>query len=223
MLSPGFGMNFKKIMINWWVWCQHKTMWRTRAWDLSIYCFQGTFPAGSWHRSAAISSFWYSNLFQPFTNPFLFYSNSEPSTLYPNPLLLKADLYKSGRWGLETAYSLPQFRHLGPKKNLNFAQFIQDFLSKKNLYESSNLSPSLSTCRLFGNHSLWQFQKTIEGFDCKINGLALGAALLHSQTGEHCRAQRQGVSKSAAVALATTGSLEEKGASTLAILTQFES
>ena len=46
-------------------------------------------------------------------------------------------------------------------------------------------------------------QKTIEDFDCKINGRALGAALRHSPDGQ---AQTQGVSESAA---AGTGSLEE--------------
>ena len=50
------------------------------------------------------------------------------------------------------------------------------------------------------------FEKTIEGFDCKINGQARGAALRHSLAGSDGRAQTQGVSESAAVA---AGSLEE--------------
>ena len=93
-------------------------------------------------------------------------------------------------------------------------------------YESSNLSPSLSTCRLFGNHSLWQFKKTIEGFDCKINGLALGAALLHSlgwPDGRALPSTKTGRFQVCCSGSATTGSLEEKSASTLAILTPFES
>ena len=51
---------------------------------------------------------------------------------------------------------------------------------------------------------IWQslqrlFEKTIEDFDCKINGRALWAVLLHSLGGEDWQAQTQNVSKSAAV------------------------
>ena len=56
-------------------------------------------------------------------------------------------------------------------------------------------------CRSSGDHSRRLFEKTIEEFDCKINGQALGAALLHSLGGSDGRAQTQGVSKSAAVAV----------------------
>ena len=43
--------------------------------------------------------------------------------------------------------------------------------------QSSNLSPSSSPCWSSGNQSRRLFEKKIEGFDCKINGPALGAAL----------------------------------------------
>ena len=64
----------------------------------------------------------------------------------------------------------------------------------------SSLSPSSSRCRSSGKHSRRLFQKTIEGYCCKINGYALGAAALrHSLGGSDERAQTQGVSESAAV------------------------
>ena len=105
-----------------------------------------------------------------------------------------------------------------PKKNWNSRQFILELSSRLNLYnplvrqQSSNLSPSLSSCLLSGNHSWRLFQKTIEGFDCKINGQALWAALQHSLGGLDGRDQTQCVAKSSAVAadcVAATGSLEE--------------
>ena len=46
--------------------------------------------------------------------------------------------------------------------------------------QSSSYSPSLSSCLSSGNHPLRLIQKTIEGFDCKVNGRARGAALLRS-------------------------------------------
>ena len=55
-------------------------------------------------------------------------------------------------------------------------------------------------------------QKAIEGLEGKINGQALGAALLQCLGGSDGRAQTQGVSESAAVAVAlraATGSLED--------------
>ena len=61
-------------------------------------------------------------------------------------------------------------------------------------------------CRSSGNHSRRLFEKTIEGFDCKINGQALGSALRHSLGGSNGQAQTQGVSELAAVA---ASSLEE--------------
>ena len=53
---------------------------------------------------------------------------------------------------------------------------------------------------------IWQslrrlFQKVIEGLEGKINGQALGAALLLCLRGSDGRAQTQGVSESAAVAV----------------------
>ena len=43
------------------------------------------------------------------------------------------------------------------------------------------MSPSLGPCWSSGNHSLRLFQKTVEGFDSKING----RALLTGQMGMH--------------------------------------
>ena len=89
----------------------------------------------------------------------------------------------------------------GTKTNANFRSphslftVFRDFGAYKsslsNLYnslfrlQSSSLSPSSSEssiCRLSGNHfrRLSWFQKTINGFDCKVNGRALGAELWHS-------------------------------------------
>ena len=45
------------------------------------------------------------------------------------------------------------------------------------------MSLSSSPCLSSGNPSWRIFQKTIEGFDCKVNGLALGAALQHRSDG----------------------------------------
>ena len=55
---------------------------------------------------------------------------------------------------------------------------------------------------------IWQslrrlFQMVIEGLEGKINGQALGAALLLCLLGSDGRAQTQGVSESAAVAVGT--------------------
>ena len=41
--------------------------------------------------------------------------------------------------------------------------------------QSSSLNPNLSPCQSSGNHSRPLFQKTIEDFDCKINGRALSS------------------------------------------------
>ena len=67
-------------------------------------------------------------------------------------------------------------------------------------WQSSSLSPSLSPCWSSGNHFKRLFQKIINGFDYKINGRALGAALRCSLGRSDRLAQTQGVSKSAAVA-----------------------
>ena len=66
--------------------------------------------------------------------------------------------------------------------------------------QSSKLNPSLSPCRSSGKHSWRLFQRTIKGFDCKINSRALGAVLRHTLGWSDGLAQTQGVSKSAAVA-----------------------
>ena len=62
-----------------------------------------------------------------------------------------------------------------------------------------NLSPSSSPCLSSGNHSRQLFQKTIEGFDCKINDPSLGTALWHSLSGSDWRVPARGVSESATV------------------------
>ena len=57
--------------------------------------------------------------------------------------------------------------------------------------QSSSLKPE--ACRSCGHYSQRLFQKTIKGFECKINGQALWATL-------DGQAQTQGVSEPAAVA-----------------------
>ena len=66
--------------------------------------------------------------------------------------------------------------------------------------QSLSLSPSSSPCRSVGNHSQRLFQKTIECFDCKINGQALWAVLLHSFGEMDRQNQPQGISVSGTVA-----------------------
>ena len=122
-----------------------------------------------------------------------------------------------------STHSCTQFRH--SKKNSNSLQFIELYsgaseqikpLQPFGLSSSSSSSPCLTS----GNHSRRLFQRTIEGFDCKINGQALGAALQHSLG---VRAGTQGVSKSAAVAAGSNWLAWGKRATNLAILTQFDS
>ena len=113
------------------------------------------------------------------------------------------------------------------KKNLNSTQFIEfcSGLSEQiqpigqaaEFKFESNSSP----CRSSGNHSQRLFQKTIQGFDFKINGQALGAAFQHSFGWSGWRAQTQGVSELAAVAVGLDQLALGKSATTLAILTQF--
>ena len=62
------------------------------------------------------------------------------------------------------------------------------------------LSPSSSPCWSSGNHSLRLFEKTIEGFCCKIHGRAVWAAFLQCLGWSDGQAQTQGVSKLVAVA-----------------------
>ena len=73
------------------------------------------------------------------------------------------------------------------KINSTSTQFIQGIWSRWNLYnslvrsKSSSLSPSSSPCLSSGNYSWRLFQKTIKGFDSRINGWALWAVLLRAQ------------------------------------------
>ena len=78
-------------------------------------------------------------------------------------------------------------------------------------------SSSSSPCRTSG------FQEAMEGFDCKINGQALRAALRHSLGGSDRQAQTQGVSESAALAVAAGLDRHAwwKRATDLSILTLF--
>ena len=106
------------------------------------------------------------------------------------------------------------------KKNSNSTRFIDLYSGaseqSKHLQsfgQDSSLSPSLSPCRSSCNHSRRLFQKTIENFDCKINGQAIWA-VLWSLSGSDGQAQTQGVSESAEslrapARRAATGSLEK--------------
>ena len=78
--------------------------------------------------------------------------------------------------------------------------------------QSTCLSPSSSPCLSSGNHLLTLFQKTIEGFDCKTNGWALGAALQHSLAGwkgEHKPYEHKAFPSWWQSLRAVTGSLKE--------------
>ena len=79
---------------------------------------------------------------------------------------------------------------------------------------------ALSLCRSSGNHAPRLFQKTIEGFECKINDWALGIVLWHSLGRSDGQAQTQGVSKPELEAVTAGSDLLawEKCATTLAIL-----
>ena len=95
------------------------------------------------------------------------------------------------------------------KKNSNSTQFIELYFGVSE--QTKPLQP-IGQAAEFKFESkfeplpvIWQslrrlFQKTIESFDCKINGQALGAALRHSLGGSDMPLQTQGVSESAAVA-----------------------
>ena len=96
-----------------------------------------------------------------------------------------------------STHHCPQFRRF--KKNSNFKLHTVDFGTSEQIkslqlvcraaeFKTSSLIPSLSPCLSSGNHSRRLFQKTIEGFDCKINGQALGAALQHRLGGSDGRA-----------------------------------
>ena len=71
--------------------------------------------------------------------------------------------------------------------------------------QSSTLIPNSSSCGPSGNHSRRLCHKTIEGFEGKIYGQALRAVLRHSLCGSDGRAQKQGVSESAAAQFVRVG------------------
>ena len=75
--------------------------------------------------------------------------------------------------------------------------------------QSSSLSPSSSPCLSSGSYYRRLFERTFEGFDCKINGQALGAAFQHILGGSDGRAHTQGVSESGQSLRDAAGSLEE--------------
>ena len=73
-------------------------------------------------------------------------------------------------------------------------------------------------------HSLRRlFQKIVEGFDCKISGRALGAAVRHSFGWSDGQAQTQSVSESAAFNAGRDSLAWGKRVATLAILTHCQS
>ena len=114
-------------------------------------------------------------------------------------------------------HSCPQFWH--SKKNSNSTHFIELYswileqtkpLQPIGPAQSSSLSPSSSPCRSSGNHSRRLFQKSIEGFDCKINAKLLGprsGTAWVGLTGEH--KHRVFPSRLESLLAAATGSLEE--------------
>ena len=100
-----------------------------------------------------------------------------------------------------------------PTNNRNLTQLIQGFWSFTTRWlgwqlvklvravrrQSSSLKPSSSPSCSSGHNSWRLFQKTFEGFDCKFNGQALGAALQHSWGGSDWQTTTQSASKSAVV------------------------
>ena len=103
-------------------------------------------------------------------------SPSWPAAIKPMSLdSLQFASTQSGGWGFISTPLCPQFQHF--KKNSNSTQLILGLQSRWNLYntmirqQSSSLSSSLSPCRSSGNYFRTLFQKTIEGFDCKINAM----------------------------------------------------
>ena len=96
---------------------------------------------------------------------------------------------QSGGWGLVLTHSCPRFWLLQQsQKEIKFHTVYSGVLEQiqyivravRRLSSSFKLSPSLSPCWSSGNHSQRLFQKKINGFDYKINGRALGAALRYS-------------------------------------------
>ena len=84
------------------------------------------------------------------------------------------------------------------KKNSNSTQFIELYFGvleqrkpQQPIGQAAEFKFESNQCRSSSNHSRRPFKKTIEGFDCKINGQALGAALRHSLGGSDGRARTQ--------------------------------
>ena len=173
-----------------------------------------------WRLFFSLHSFWHIDFFS---------CRVEQPSVFTTLLVLMQPQQSCG-WELITTHSCPQFCRL--KKNSNSIQFIElYFWGLKQIKplprKSSSLSPSLrlqapaNQCWSSGNHSWRLFEKTIEEFDCKINGQALEAALQHSLDCLDGRAQKQGVPGSVAVAAGSDRLAWGKRATTLAILTQF--
>ena len=129
-------------------------------------------------------------------------------------------------WGLASSvtHHCPQL--LRSKKNLNSTQFIE--LYSVVLEQTTTLQP-IGQAAEFKFESkfeplpvmmcvIWQSLLEVASFDyCKINGQALGAALLHCLGGLDRQAQTQGVSKSAAVAAGSYRLAWGKHATTFAL------
>ena len=137
--------------------------------------------------------------------------------------------FQSGGWGLVLTHYYPQIlRSKKFKLQLNESYFwVSEQIKPLSLQpigqaalplQSSSLSLSSSPCFSFGNHSWRLFQKTIEGF-----GQALTAKLRRSLGWLNGRAQTQGVSESAAVAVGQDRLAWGKSATSLAILTLSDS
>ena len=96
--------------------------------------------------------------------------------------------------------SFHRFWHLPKAVQWGFQRISEQGISKSlqpvGQAAEFNLSPTSSPCLSSGNHSRKLFQKTIEGFDCKINDPSLGAALWHSLGGSDRRVPARGVSES---------------------------
>ena len=106
--------------------------------------------------------------------------NVQPSTMQCHGWIQ----LQSGGWRVHIDSPLPSISAFSKDLKDLFWDFEADksFTNPVNSLvsrQSSSLSPSLSPCLSSGNYSLRLFQETIKGFDCKINGRALGAVLWH--------------------------------------------
>ena len=141
---------------------------------------------------------------------------------------------QSGGWGLINTHSCPQLWCSKKNSNSNTAYWTLVWVFRADKTSTLHcsggrvqvwvqvLAPA-NQCQSSGNHSKRLFMKTIWGFNCKINGKALGAALQQSLGGFDRHEETQGGSKSAAVAAGSDQLAWGKHATTLAILTQFDS